>query len=243
MEPTISIIIPSYNDKDLQRTVDELRNNAEGSIEIITVENKPRREATNEGVAKAKGKYIMKCDAHCRFGKGYDRLLLTDIQDDWIVVPRRYKLDTDTWELMEDRPIDYERIIITPEKITGVEWVSRAKERKDIMIDENMMFQGSCWLMSRKHWDWLGGMSSEGYGPFTQEPEEIGLKTWLGGGKVMTNKLTWYAHKHRKFGRTIAGLTSSQHVKDGNAYSRDFWVNNKWGGRIHDFEWLMERFK
>jgi glycosyltransferase involved in cell wall biosynthesis len=242
MENLISIIIPSFNDKDLQKTVDDLRNKAEGEIEIITIENKPRREATNEGVAKSHGKYIMKCDAHCMFGQGYDRLLLTDIEDNWIVVPRRYKLDTDKWEVMDDRPIDYERLAIAPDRITGVEWKSRAKERKDIMIDENMMFQGSCWLMSRKHWDWLGGVSEVGYGSFTQEPEEIGLKTWLGGGKVMTNKLTWYAHKHRKFGRTIAGLTSSQHVKDGNAYSRDFWLNNKWDKRIHDFEWLMKRF-
>ena len=241
----VSIIIPSFNDKDLQRTVDDLRNKAEGEIEIIAIENKPRREATNEGVAKSHGEYIMKCDSHCMFGQGYDRLLLTDIQDNWIVVPRRYKLDTGKWELMDDPPIDYERLAIAPDRITGVEWRSRARERKDIMIDENMMFQGSCWLMSRKHWDWLGGVSSVGYGSFTQEPEEIGLKTWLGidGGKVMTNKLTWYAHKHRKFGRTIAGLTSSQHVKDGNAYSRDFWLNNRWDKRIHDFQWLMDRFK
>jgi hypothetical protein len=96
--------------------------------------------------------------------------------------------------------------------------------------------------MSRARWNWLGELQEEGYGTFTQEPIELALKTWLGGGKVMVNKKTWYAHKHRKFGRTTANLTSSEEVVNGNKYSKDFWVNNRWDKRIHNLDWLPKRF-
>jgi len=258
----LSIIITSYRDKYLQKTIDDIRKNAKGDIEIVVVldgyedeitgattilRNKEKmglRYGVNLGVAASHGDYILKCDAHCMFDEGFDIKLLSDIEDNWVVVPRRYKLDTDKWIICEDdsKPIDYEKLIISkPDRICGQEWSSRAKERKDILIDEDVVFQGSCWLMSRKHWDWLGGLQEEGYGTFTQEPIEIALKTWLGGGKVMVNKKTWYAHQHRKFGRTHK--MSASEVAAGNSYSRDFWLNNRWDKRVHDLEWLLERFK
>jgi len=254
----LSIVIPSAKDPCLQKTIDDIVKNAKGEYEIITILdglpadvtnsriilNKKRcgmRESINKGVRASRGEYIMKCDSHCRFDEGFDVKILSEIMDNWVVVPRRYSLNIDTWELTDDKPVDYERLVIDkPEKIGGAVWRSRARERKNILLDENMVFQGSCWFMSRKHWDWLGGLQTEGYGTFTQEPVEIALKTWLGGGRVMINKKTWYAHKHRKFGRTV-GIRSDE-ISKGNAYSKDFWLNNRWEGRIHDIDWLMKSF-
>jgi len=255
----LSIVIPSYQDKDLQRTIDDLSKKSRGEIEIVAVldgyddtvtgatviRNEKRlgmRGAINIGVDASRGEYILKCDAHCMFDEGYDVKLLSSIEDNWIVTPRRYKLDTDQWVLYDEPPIDYEKLIINrPDRICGVPWNSRALERKEILLDETMVFQGSCYVLSRKHWDRLGGLSEEGYGTFTQEPVEICLKTWLGGGKVMINKTTWYAHKHRNFGRTYRFSTAKE-IEPGNTYSRDFWLNNRWDKRIHDLEWLMKRF-
>ncbi len=264
----LSVIIPSYKDPLLHRTIEDLLENSQlgDELEIIPVldgytpstpiKEDPRirvlslpknvglRDAVNAGVAFSKGEYIMKCDEHCMFDAGFDVKLLADIEDDWVVIPRRYKLDIEKWVICEDdpKPIDYDRLVIDrPEKIGGLNWVSRRKLRKDILIDETMVMQGSCWVMSRKHWDKLGGLQTEGYGTFAQEPIEIALKTWLGGGKVMVNKKTWYAHKHRKFGRITKA--PDKEVAAGNAYSQDFWLNNRWDKRIHDLEWLMERFR
>lgn len=253
----ISIIIPSVNDPYLQKTIDDIRLKAETDIEIIVVfdgvggkvsnarvfrntERKGLRYTVNYAVAQARGEHILKVDEHCKFDQGFDKKLLADIKDNWVVVPRRYNLDVERWEIMGE-PIDYERLAIRPEKIGGVRWPGRTKRNKNILIDETMVFQGSCYFMSKKHWDWLGGLQEEGYGPFANEAVEIALKTWLGGGKVVINKKTWYAHKHRKFGRTIA--PRGKDVDKGNLYSRDFWLNNKWQERKHDFNWLMERFK
>lgn len=256
----LSIIIPSHKDKHLQQTIDDIRKKAKGEIEIIAIldgyhddikgatliqNSKARglRDSVNSGVAISKGEYILKCDAHCMFDEGFDLKLLEDIEDNWVVIPRRYKLDTDKWIICEDDkdPIDYEKLVLDrPDRIAGVHWTRRKYERKDILIDENMVFQGSCWIMSRKHWNFLGELQEEGYGTFTQEPIEIALKTWLGGGKVMVNKKTWYAHQHRKFGRTHR--LDSDEVIAGNTYSRDYWLNNKWEKRLHNLSWLVERF-
>jgi glycosyltransferase involved in cell wall biosynthesis len=256
----ISIIIPSAKDPCLQKTIDDLRAKAEGEIEIVVVldgENSEVKNAdkvilnerriglrasVNRGVAESSGEYLMKIDAHCMFDQGYDKKLLIDIEDNWIVMPRRYKLDTEKWEVMkEEGYIDYDRLFINdPMKIGGIHWNSRRDERADILIDDTMVIQGSCWVMSRKHWDWLGPLQEEGYGTFTQEPIEICLKTWLGGGRVVVNKHTWYAHKHRKFGRTVR--IRGNEVDAGNAYSKDFWLNNRWDKRIHDLKWLFDRF-
>lgn len=256
----LSIVIASCGDSYLQETINDLRKKAKGDIEIIavldgykdsgvtgaTVIEKPRtgmRDSINAGVAASHGEYVLKCDEHCMFDEGFDVKLLADIEDDWVVVPRRFKLDPKRWVICEDDPggIDGERLMTDlPDRIAGVQWPYREKRRKHILIDEIMVFQGSCWVMSRKHWNFLGGLHEEGYGTFAQEAIEIALKTWLSGGKVMVNKKTWYAHQHRRFGR--AHSANKEEVRAGNAYSKDFWLNNRWDKRVHDFEWLVQRF-
>lgn len=240
----ISVIIPSVNDPCLQKTVDSITRGAKGEIEVIVSLDTKReglRAMVNRGVQQSKGEYILKTDDHCMFDDGWDEKLLAHIEDSWIVVPRRYKLDTTRWRVIDEPPIDYERLLIDrPDKIGGVHWNERRVERQSLQIDETMVFQGSCYFMSRQHWNALGGLQEAGYGPFAQEAIELALKTWLGGGKVMVNKTTWYAHKHRKFGRVVS--PNKQSVKDGNAYSRDYWLNNRWGKRVHDLDWLMKRF-
>jgi len=246
----LSIIIPTFKDKDLNRTIESLLSNATGDIEIIPVldgapqdvlqdervhpillnENRGLRNAVNVGVRMARGEYIGKCDAHCVFGKGYDQIL-TQMEDNWIVTPPRYFLDTDKWEVMPDEPRVYDKLVIDKErnKFSGVNWQSRTDERKDIPIDENMMFQGSFWVMSKKWWNTIGELDLA-YGRFTQEPTELVFKTWQKGGKLMINKNTWYAHKHRKFSRTHQ--VSREESEEGFAYAlnkwRDYYEQLKW---------------
>lgn len=252
----LSIVIPSVNDPYLQKTVDGIRKSAKSEYEIIvvfdgfdgaiknakTVYSKERlglRKTVNKGVEVSNGDYILKSDEHCMFDDGFDTKLLSNIEDNWIVVPSRHELDVENWKVIDNSQIDYERLVINnPDKIGGAKWMSQARKRRNVSIDETMVFQGSCYLMSRKHWNWLGGLQEEGYGPFAQEAIELALKTWLGGGKVMVNKTTWYAHKHRKFRRVI----SPYGVSKGNKYSQDYWLNNRWEGRVHDLNWLMRRF-
>jgi len=229
----LSVIIPSYKDPYLHKTIESLLDNAEGDIEIIVVldgympektikgdkriilvhlkENVGMREAINTGVKASKGKYLLRSDEHCKFGKGYDRILTETIEYNWIVTPRRYYLNPETWEHYGG-PFDYEKLIIGTsvfgkkkgrKKFHGANWPERSKVFADVMIDEKTGIQGSCWLMHRKWWDdVIKRLQSEGYGTHNQDQTEMCFKTWQAGGKLMLNKNTWYAHKHKDFPRT-----------------------------------------
>ena len=113
-----------------------------------------------------------------------------------------------------------------------------------------MGFQGSMWFMTRAHWDRLGDMDEKGYGKFVSEPEEMGLKTQLGPweGKVMRNKKTWYAHwakpqmHWQRNGPDYFAWTHKDEWWAGWKYCADFWCGNKWKDRVHDFEWLIDKF-
>ena len=242
----LSVIIPPYKDPLLTKTIDSILVNSElgDDLEIVAVldgywpsfelrgdprvrylhlgKNRNMRGAINSGVAISRGEYLLKSDAHCIFAKGFDRILLGEIKDNWVVVPRRYQLDTDKWEIVAEPPVDYQRFIYhqPTNRIMAPKWTKRAEERKDILIDENMAFQGSCWLMSRKHWDnAIKRLEDENYGSFGQEAVEIAMKTFAAGGKVMVNKKTWYAHQHRKFG-TAHGLQARRKAFD---YTLNHW--------------------
>jgi len=222
---TLSVVIPDYKDPLLQKTIDSLLENSElgDKLEIIAVldgcwvtlkddprvivvhlgKNRGMRGAINAGVLVSRGKYIMRTDEHCMFGKGYDRILTETCQDNWIVTATRYFLDPIKWERMDIEPINYEKLVIQDGmKFAGQRWTSRDEERKD-MIDETMAMQGSMWMMPRAWWDKvIGELQTEGYGPSYQDSHEMIFKTWKAGGKMMINKNTWYAHKHRSFPRT-----------------------------------------
>lgn len=244
MNPKVSIIIPSYKDPLLRKTVQDLLDKSEDSIEIICVldgywvepvddprvrvvhlgKNRGMREAINAGVAISRGEYIMRADEHQVFGQGYDRILTERFKDNWIVTPVRYFLDTEKWEVMDIPPNIYNKLLIdkSKPKFSGVDWKSRAEERKGKMIDETMAMQGSCWIMKRSWWDKvIKELQTEGYGPLYQDSIEMVFKTWQAGGKLMVNKNTWHAHKHRDFPRTHNYGT--EQALPGWLYALDLW--------------------
>ncbi|MEK6897373.1 MAG: glycosyltransferase [Nanoarchaeota archaeon] len=277
----LSVIIPSRNNEYLQRTIDDLLEKAEGEIEIIVVldgywpspmlvhdirvsiihhgafhDSKGMRASINAGMAIAKGKYVMKIDEHCMMDQGYDIKLIADCEDNWVVIPRRYRLLADTWTIQEDGrpPVDYMYISYPYKRLHdktcglyGEEW--KRPERNNILIDDVMSWQGSCYFMTKKWWDaMIAPMDDENYGPFNHEAQEIGNKTWFGGGRLVVNKKTWYAHFHK--GKTGKGygfnnLQYEEFMKSkekARVYCIDFWTNNKWDKRVHDWDWFIDKF-
>jgi glycosyltransferase involved in cell wall biosynthesis len=277
----LSIIIPSRDARFLQKTIDDLIAKAEGEIEIIVVldgywpnpiikdspkvivahqgtvhNHKGMRDGINAGVRLARGEYIMKIDEHCMLDQGYDLKLIADCEDNWVVIPRRYRLDPEKWEIIHDGrpPIDYMYIeypYLKPLDITqglhGNEWRQRYYDRKDIMIDDTPSTQGSCYFMKKSWWDKMGEMESENYGTFTHEAQEITIKTWLMGGRVVVNKKTWYAHLHkgRKYGTGYGFSTDqwkrhSESMEKGRLYCINYWLYTT--DYQYDWDWFVNKF-
>ncbi len=268
----VSIVIPSRNEKFLRNTVVDVLSRASGPVELLVVLEgywdhslpaDPRlhvihkgkaqgmRPAINSAAAIAKGDYLMKIDAHCMVGEGFDEVLKADCDDDWIVVPRRYALDADNWCIQDTGkiPIDYHFLSYPLAKenpylgLHGSPWRERSRGREDVLVDDEMSSQGSCWFMSRKHWERrISPMDFASYGSFIQEMQELGLKTWLGGGRLRVNKKTWYAHLHKgkKHGR---GYWISKQEQDAGAdFAMRYWMLDKWAERKRDLRWLVEKF-
>lgn len=269
----VSIIIPARNEKFLQKTVTDLLTNG-GDIEVIAVldgywpdpplegDNRLRilhrgypkgmRAAINDAAAIASGEYLMKTDAHCMFAEGFDEVLKAECEDNWLVVPRRYRLDADDWCINKDRPefLDYQYICYPDNPndfggptLTGREWRQRDRARKDILFDELMTWQGSCWFMPRQYFFDIDGVDDVKYGTFGKEPQELGFKVWLGWGQMFVNKKTWYAHLHkgRKYGRGYS-LRSSELIKGGKAINQWLVFQKAWIRQTLDIQWLIEKF-
>lgn len=272
-----SIIIPARNEKFLQQTIKSLLKNAEGEIEIIVVldgywplpaledhpqvriihrgESRGMRNAINSGVAVARGEFVMKIDAHCMVDKGFDVKLATDCEANWVVVPRRKRLDADLWQIQEvGKPdVDYEYLSFPDDPadfggpgLHGRQWNDRSRARfgnPEYEIDDLMSFQGSCWFMRKDYFYELELMDEGNYGSFAHEAQEIGLKCWLSGGRVVVNKKTWYAHLHKgkKHGRGYS-LDEAVRRKGTDFTNRWFAKEFAWHKQTLPFSWMIEKF-
>lgn len=218
------------------------------------------RALMNAAACIGTGDYWMKLDAHCMLGEGYDEFLKAECDVDWMVTPRRYSLDFEKWQRAIKRPVDYEYIRY-PYTADGIfigttavyYWMVRQRQRKTIAVDENMICQGSCMFMPMKYFrDLIYPMDEVNYGPYIGEQFEIGMKVWLSGGRCMVNKNTWYAHLWKGDAYKLRYLQErGEHLPKrdehdsraaGIDYQTRYWLGNQWPDRIHDFDWLLDRF-
>lgn len=254
MDKTIklSVVIPSYKDPILVKTINSLLENSQlgDKLEVIPVldgywptfelpedervryvhlgRNRGMRGAINAGIDVARGEFLMRTDEHCAFGPGYDKILTDTCEPNWIVTAKRFALDVDKWEVMQDvEPVECEKLVIQGGvKFSGRPWKERSEEFKDVPIYETMAMQGSMWVMPRKWWDdVISELQTEGYGPLIQDSHEMVFKAWKASGKLMLNKHTWFAHRHRSFGRTHSNGTKENPAKqdEGYAYALKVW--------------------
>ena len=255
-----SVILPARNEKYLASTIDSIRQNAGSEIEIIVVldgpteyplpefdgkviefkESRGIRHSINEAVSQSTGDYILKLDAHCIVSPGFVSALLDNYYDGWVSVASRFTLDLETVK-PGPRRVDYFYLSCPwthPKSMMmqSCPWIGMTDRRPEIDLDELMCFQGSMWFMSRSHWDWLGGLETDLQ---YAEHHEISMKTWLGGRRVVVNKNAWYAHPSRP---TSGYHMSMRQVYKDHAISAKYWTENKWPKRVHDFDWLIDKF-
>lgn len=110
-------------------------------------------------------------------------------------------------------------------------------------ITETMSLLGACFFMNRE-WYWELGGSDEEHGSWGQQGTEIACKTWLSGGRLVTNRKCWFSHLFR----TQGGTFGFPYPQDGNQisharrYSQDLWMNDKWPLAKRKFQWIIDKF-
>ena len=271
----VSIIIPSRAEKpeNLRRTLISIYAKATGDFEVIVgfngkpwidlppypnlriiqlTENIGIKGMINLLAALAKGKYIYKSDAHCRFGESFDEILQADMQDDWIVMPR-FKIIKDDWsnQMRDGQEEFYDYFYLCcpftdPRGFrfkAGGHWKERTQERlvSHPTVDETPQIHGSGWFMTRDRYFELGGFPNTDLNGHAQEPIWLALRNWLMGGKVMVNKKTWYAHLHQS--NEVKGY---HYTKEEEKFSYDwtakYWMLDKEPNLKHNIKWFIEKF-
>lgn len=288
----LSILIPSRNEMFLSRTIEDILSKIEGNTEVIaildgawadppvtqhpkvTIIHHPQsigqRAATNEAARISKSKYVMKCDAHCSFDKGFDVKMLSEMHDDWTMAPLMKNLHAFDW-VCENGHRRYQgpsgpctqcgketkRDVVwfaknspkstsycfdsTPHFQYFNEFASRPEAQ--VEISETMSLQGSCWMLSRDKYFELN-VCDEQFGSWGSQGIEVAVKTWLSGGRVVCNKKTWYAHLFRTQGGDFSfpyPMSGSQQER-AKKFARDLFFNNKWEKQIRPLSWLVEKF-
>ena len=116
----LSVIIPARNEMFLAQTVANVLENIEADTEVIAIcdgdwpdpplfdhprlivihhDSIGQRAATNEGARLSQAKYVMKLDAHCAVGKGFDRILIEDCRrSNWTMIPSMHRLNAFEWK-------------------------------------------------------------------------------------------------------------------------------------------------
>lgn len=288
----LSIIIPARNEMFLKNTIEDILANIEGRTEIIVLldgalANPPisvhplvtviyrsqsigQRAACNECAKLARGKYIMKVDAHCAFDKGFDVKMMADMQDDWTAVPLMKNLHVFDW-VCPDGHRRYqgpsgdckecgkatERDIVWVAKKSPnsrsycfdaephfqyfAEFSKRPEGQGE--ITDTLSLQGSCFMMTRKKFFELT-ICDESYGSWGSQGIEVALKTWLSGGRVVCNTKTWYAHLFRTQGGDFSFPypQSGKQIDRAKKGVRDLFFQNKMPGQKMQLHELLEKF-
>lgn len=279
----VSIVIPSRNERFLAPTIKDLLKNAKGDIQIIAVldgywppseeiindkrvnyihKGSPEgmRQGINSAAAIATGEYLMKIDGHCMVSPGFDLELAKNCKPNWVVIPRRKRLDAENWQVqIQENPkakpdIDYEYLSYPDDPadfggpgLNGRIWTERILERQnkpEFAIDKDMSFQGSCWFMPLAHFKACGFMDHQNWGPFWNEAQEMSFRSVLcKDGQVMINKNVWYAHLHKgkKYGRGYR-LDESALTMGRNMAMKFFAGERVWEDQKYPLSFLIEQF-
>jgi hypothetical protein len=291
----LSVLIPARNEMFLRRTVEDVLEHAQAETEVVVIldgtwadpplalhprvtvvhlaESIGQRAATNLAARLARGRYVMKLDAHCSLAPGFDVALIEaakELGPDVTQVPAQYNLHAFDWVCQGCGASQYQgptpgpcvtckgaferRVVWKPRKSRlttswrfdtdlHFQYWREHEKRQEGDLPETLSCLGACWFMERARYFALGGLD-EGHGSWGQMGTEIGCKSWLSGGRMVTNKRTWFAHLFRTQGGDFGfpypmSHTAQEHARD---YSRRLWLNDAWPGQVRPLSWLIDHF-
>jgi glycosyltransferase involved in cell wall biosynthesis len=248
----LSVLIPARNEMFLRQTIDNILANIRADTEIIAVldgawadppiedhervtlvyypQSIGQRAATNQAARLAKGKYIMKLDAHCAVAEGFDTVLVeagNELGRETTQIARMYNLHAFDWLCPACGYRSYQgpnphKCGCGAELVMDIIWEPRSNTRTDFArFDRDLHFQYwreykerpeskgdiadvmcsvGACWMMERERYWQLGGLDERHGSWGQMGVEIACKSWLSGGRQVVNKKTWFAHMFRTQG-------------------------------------------
>ena len=185
-------------------------------------------------------------------------VMRADCDRGWFVVPTRHSVELTTWT---PKLRDYNYSILTYPYLPSMygaglhavtfDWNKNKQinaERAHIEIDDLLSAQGSCWFQHTQTFLDDGPLDHENL-YFYQESQETMMRRWMRGWRCIINKKTYYCHAHK--GRDNVGADGRigrgfyldlRKKRTSEAYSTDYWLNDRCPGATRTFVSLIEQF-
>lgn len=195
----ITFIITTKGGPYLKQTIEDLRNHAKHTIEIIVgfdgvpvlnvkadrIEHATasigQRAMLNRLAKLASYDLIAKVDDHCSFAPNFDDVLLHEFQEHMILAPAVYPLEARTWSINHhNRMAKFGfNTQMAVEHLPG--------------DGESMCMQGSFFMLKKQHWfNW--NVCDDSLGSWGHQGTELGIQAFLNNGICFITPNTFYAH-------------------------------------------------
>ncbi len=238
---TVTVMIPvgKIDEQYLDRTVQSIKDNAVGSLEIL-IEHDTKKEGhrvlTNRMARKAKGKYLLRLDCHSAMTEGWDARMKGSCGPTTLLTPVIDALDVETWA---GKGRDMGMVILTKTMQNTYPLVSHGVESRN--VEEETMSIVGCIYMIQKDYYWHHDGCEEALGIWGAGGLEWILKVWLTGGKVKVRTDTVCCHCFRGDGKTPYDIDivrlNKTFVELGTR-----WRSGLGKGQTRPLSWLAERF-
>jgi hypothetical protein len=122
-------------------------------------------------------------------------------------------------------------------------WRGYSQAGAEADISDAMTCLGACWFLERERFLSWGGLD-EDHGSWGQMGVEIACKSWLSGGRMVTNKRCWFSHLFRTQGGDFGYPfpLSDAEIEAARTYSRNVWKANAWPQQVRPLSWLVQKF-
>ena len=232
----VSVMIASYKEQYLDRTIASLVAMAEGPIEILVMEDE-KQEGTrvlfNRMAKLATGKYLYSVDAHCRLTQGWDVKMKAACGDTDLVISMIDALDEKSWNCM-----GHNYGLVYLDKDLQDKWWSK---KSDSVIAETMGLTGCSVMITKKRYWELGGFD-ESFTRWGSMGPELALKIWLSGGRCLLHTEVTCGHLFRKPGEETHNVPVSE-IEKTIQQIKDITYRGQWPQQRHSIGWLVGRFK
>lgn len=194
-----SVIMVARNESTIDQTIESLRENATGLIEIVVVldgcdstvndadivikTESPvgKKAGANLGAKRASGEYLFHIDAHCTMDYGWDTKLKCAADDMTIAISCIQDMDKDTWQ-----PKGGRYTFVKLDENLNEKWAKFEPKTSDV-IEESETFTGCGWMIKTSDYWQLGGFD-ESLGEYGHDGPEWSIKIRAAGGRVVLRK-------------------------------------------------------
>ena len=235
----VSVVIPvcDADGEWIERTVKSVGDNAVGPIEILCdpdVKHVGHRVLMNRMARRAKGKYLLRLDAHCAMSPGWDARMKASCGPKTIVKVMLDALDQKKWTGGYQ---DAGFIALDSEfNNTYPKWKQIGMREIE---EPSMSIAGCCWMIQKDHY-WQHDGCDEELGIREGGGLEWALKAWLTGGEVLIRTDVVCCHLYRP---PEIGVNDAEKTCEPMAMLAQKWASGMGKGQIYGLYWLAHRFE